>query len=127
MFEEALPELQLDLGPLSRRAWLHGHCHQKAEAIMGPVEQALRRIPELDVNIIDSSCCGMAGSFGYQAETADVSRAMGELVLLPAVRAAGPDDLVVADGTSCRHQISDGAGRQALHVAQVLEMALATR
>ena len=127
MFEEILPELELRFNPLPRRALLHGHCHQKAEAILGPVEQALRRIPELDLEIIDSSCCGMAGSFGYQAETADVSRAMGELALLPTVRDAAPDDLIVADGTSCRHQISDGTGRQALHVAQVLEMALPTR
>ena len=92
---------------------------------MGPVEEALRRIPELEVATIDSTCCGMAGSFGYQAETAAVSRAIGELALLPAVRAAAPEDLIVADGTSCRHQIADGAGRAALHVARVLEMALA--
>ena len=127
LLEEILPDLNLPVGPLPHRALLHGHCHQKAEAVMGHVEEALRRIPELDVEVIESSCCGMAGAFGYQAETADVSRAMGELSLLPTVRAASQDDLIVADGTSCRHQIADGTGRQALHVARVLEMALAAR
>ncbi len=127
MFEELLANLTLDLGALPRRALLHGHCHQKAEAIMGPVETVLRRIPELEIELIETSCCGMAGSFGYQAETEAASRAMGELALLPAVRAADPDDLIVADGTSCRHQIADGAQRTALHVARVLEMALDAR
>lgn len=124
-FEEFIAGRPLPLEALPRRALLHGHCHQKAEDAMGPVEEALRRIPELEVATIEASCCGMAGSFGYQAETAAVSRAMGELALLPAVRAAGPRDLIVADGTSCRHQIADGTGRAALHVARVLEMALA--
>ena len=91
---------------------------------MGAVEQTLRAIPELDVAPIESSCCGMAGAFGYQAETIDVSRAMAELSLLPAVREAPSDALIVADGTSCRHQIADGAGRNAVHVARVLADAL---
>ena len=125
LIEEFLADRDLPLAPLPRRALLHGHCHQKAEAVMAPVEQALRRIPGLEVEVIDSSCCGMAGAFGYQSETAETSRAMGELSLLPAIRAAGPDDLIVADGTSCRHQIADGTTRRALHVAQVLDMALA--
>jgi Fe-S oxidoreductase len=115
---------ELPLKPLAARAHLHGHCHQKAENLMGPVERTLRRIPELAVETIQSTCCGMAGAFGYQAETVDVSFAIGELDLLPAVRAAGPADLIVADGTSCRHQIADGTGRRAHHVARVLEMAL---
>jgi Fe-S oxidoreductase len=93
--------------------------------VLSPVEQVLRLIPELQVDTIESSCCGMAGSFGYHADTIDVSLAMGELSLLPAVRKAPPDAIVVADGTSCRHQIHDGAGREALHVARVLEMSLA--
>ncbi len=114
---------RLPLKPLARRVWLHGHCHQKAANVMGPVEDVLRAVPELDVQVIESSCCGMAGAFGYQAETADVSRAMAELSLLPAVRAAAPDDWIVADGTSCRHQIADGAGRRAVHVATVLRAA----
>ena len=108
-----------------RVAHLHGHCHQKAFAAMGAVEETLRAIPGLEVRPIESSCCGMAGAFGYNAETIDVSLAMAELSLLPAVRAAGPDDLIVADGTSCRHQIHDGAGREALHVARILAQALA--
>lgn len=108
-----------------RVAHLHGHCHQKAFAAMGAVEATLRAIPGLDVRPIESSCCGMSGAFGYGAATIDVSFAMAELSLLPAVRQAGTDDLIVADGTSCRHQIHDGAGREALHVARVLDMALA--
>jgi Fe-S oxidoreductase len=77
-------------------------------------------VPELAVETIESSCCGMAGAFGYHAETVDVSLAMGELSLLPAVRNAPADAIIVADGTSCRHQIKDGTGRTAVHVAQVL-------
>jgi FAD/FMN-containing dehydrogenase/Fe-S oxidoreductase len=122
--ESRAGRLRLDLAPLPRRALLHGHCHQKAFDAMGDVEMALRLIPELSVETIESSCCGMAGAFGYQAETLDVSRAMGEASLLPKVRAASADDLIVADGTSCRHQIRDGTGREALHVARVLAMAL---
>ena len=91
---------------------------------MGSVESALRLIPNLQVETVESSCCGMAGSFGYHAETIDVSLAMGELSLLPAVRKAPADALIVADGTSCRHQIHDGTGRDAAHVARVLAMAL---
>jgi Fe-S oxidoreductase len=78
----------------------------------------------LAVETVDSSCCGMAGAFGYGADTIDVSLKMAELSLLPAVRRAGSDTLVVADGTSCRHQIKDGSGREALHVARVLAMSL---
>ena len=114
---------RLPLAPLPGRAHLHGHCHQKAAGVMGPVEALLRAVPELEVSLIESSCCGMAGAFGYQAETAEVSRAMGELSLLPAVRAAGAEDWVVADGTSCRHQIADGAGRRAVHAATLLRAA----
>jgi Fe-S oxidoreductase len=98
---------------------VHGHCHQKAFGLMGDVVAALQLLPEADVSVIESSCCGMAGSFGYEAAHRDVSMRMAELSLLPAVRAAG-DAIIVADGTSCRHQIADGAQRQALHVAQVL-------
>jgi Fe-S oxidoreductase len=84
----------------------------------------LKTVPGLKVSIIESSCCGMAGSFGYEAEHYDMSMKMGELALLPAVRKADAEALIVADGTSCRHQIADGAGRSALHVARVLERAL---
>jgi Fe-S oxidoreductase len=91
---------------------------------MGAVEKVLRLVPGLAVETVESSCCGMAGAFGYEAANYDVSMKMGELSLLPAVRAAAADTLVVADGTSCRHQIADGAAKTALHVARVLERAL---
>src|SRR5438270_13276078 len=92
---------------------------------MGAVEQVLKLIPDLAVETVETSCCGMAGAFGYGADTIDVSLKMGELSLLPAVRKAAADTIVVADGTSCRHQIKDGAGREALHVARVLAMSVA--
>ena len=91
---------------------------------MGAVEACLRAVPGLKVEVIESSCCGMAGSFGYAAETIDVSLAMGELSLLPAVRRALPGDFIIADGTSCRHQIVDGAKREAIHVVRLLDMTL---
>jgi len=116
--------LKLPLRPLATTAWLHGHCHQKAFDAVRPVEAALRLVPGLEVRTIESSCCGMAGAFGYEASHYDVSKAMGELALLPAVRAAAADALIVADGTSCRHQIRDGTGRTALHAARVLAQAL---
>ena len=106
--------------PATKKAMLHGHCHQKAFGAMGAVEAALSLIPELKLEKIESSCCGMAGAFGYQVETAEVSRAMGELSLLPAARAADAETVVVADGTSCRHQIEAGAGRRAVHVASLM-------
>jgi Fe-S oxidoreductase len=106
------------------KALLHGHCHQKAFNGMADVEAALRLVPDLEVGTVQSSCCGMAGAFGYQAETYDLSQAMAELALLPAVRAADEDVILVADGTSCRHQISDGTGRRPKHVARVLADAL---
>jgi Fe-S oxidoreductase len=132
LFEEFLARekrqgrLNLPLKPLEfKDALLHGHCHQKAFGAMSAVQEVLSLVPDLKVTSIESSCCGMAGSFGYEAEHYEASMAMGELSLLPAVRKAGPDTLVVADGTSCRHQIADGTDRQAVHVAQVLDRALA--
>ena len=117
--------LRLDLAPLATdAALLHGHCHQKAFDAMPAVRKVLHMIPGLKVETVESSCCGMAGSFGYEAEHFDVSMRMAELSLLPAVRKAKPETMVVADGTSCRHQIHDGAGREALHVARLLQMAL---
>ena len=131
LFEEFLVRekregrLSLDLQPLeTKKALLHGHCHQKAFGAMSAVQEALSLVPDLAVSPIESSCCGMAGSFGYEAEHYETSIAMAELSLLPAVRKADADTLVVADGTSCRHQIADGSDRQAIHVAQVLERAL---
>ncbi len=114
----------LKLKPVAEKALVHGHCHQKAFAAMGDVTAALKLIPGLEVSVIESSCCGMAGAFGYEAEHYEVSMKMAELSLLPAVRKAEPGTLLVADGTSCRHQIHDGAGREAEHVAVVLARAL---
>ncbi|MEX2618184.1 MAG: FAD-linked oxidase C-terminal domain-containing protein [Alphaproteobacteria bacterium] len=132
LFEEFLARendagrLTLSLAPTRfSRALLHGHCHQKAFAAMGAVESVLRLVPELEVETVASSCCGMAGSFGYRPENQEVSMQMAEASLLPAIRKAGPDTILVADGTSCRHQIRDGAGREAVHLARVLESALA--
>jgi FAD/FMN-containing dehydrogenase/Fe-S oxidoreductase len=110
-----------------RVAHLHGHCHQKSFGLMGSVETVLRTVPGLDVRVIESSCCGMAGAFGYRPESIETSFAMAELSLFPALRAAAPGDLVVADGTSCRHQIHDGLGLHAEHVARVLDRALTPR
>ena len=132
LFEEFLAReyeagrLDLKLGPLrEKKALLHGHCHQKAFDAMPAVQMVLKLIPGLEVEAIESSCCGMAGAFGYEAEHYDVSMKMAELSLLPRVRKAGADELIVADGTSCRHQIRDGAGRAVIHVARALEQALA--
>ena len=105
-------------------ALVHGHCHQKALGAFSAVQQCLALIPDMDVKPIESSCCGMAGTFGYARDTAEVSMQMAELDLLPAVRNADKETLIVADGTSCRHQIADGTTRQAIHVAEVLLMAL---
>ena len=122
--EAAAGRLKLPLAPLPARALVHGHCHQKAFDAFGAVEAVLKLIPGLAIEPIEATCCGMAGGFGYGADTIDMSLAMGELSLLPAVRKAAADTLIIADGTSCRHQIRDGAGRPALHVARVLAMSL---
>jgi Fe-S oxidoreductase len=99
---------------------VHGHCHQKAFGAVSPLLEVLRLIPGAQPQLIESSCCGMAGSFGYEAAHHEVSLQMAEASLLPAVRAV-PDAIVVADGTSCRQQIAFGAGREAVHVARLLE------
>jgi len=104
---------------------LHGHCHQKAFAVLPAVEKVLGWIPRLSTRVVETSCCGMAGAFGYEAEHYEISKRMAEAALLPAIRAAAPSAWIVADGFSCRQQILDGGGREALHVAQVLERALA--
>jgi Fe-S oxidoreductase len=111
-----------------KRALIHGHCHQKAFDVFTPALELLRRVPGLEVSPVTSSCCGMAGSFGYEAAHYDISLRMAELSLLPAVRAADADTLIVANGTSCRHQIADGTrasgAREAVHVVRVLAGAL---
>jgi Fe-S oxidoreductase len=130
LFEEFLVReaqagrLKLPLGSIAGKVLLHGHCHQKSFGAFKPVEQLLRLIPDLNVEIVESSCCGMAGAFGYGTETYQASIEMAELSLLPAIRRADPATIVVADGTSCRHQIKDGTERPALHAARVLAMSL---
>jgi len=129
LFEEFLAQRpgKLSFAETKRKVLLHGHCHQKAFGAMPAVEKVLGMVPGLEVRTVQSSCCGMAGSFGYEAEHYEVSMRMGELSLLPEARKAG-DALLIADGTSCRQQIAHGAGRDAMHVARVLESALsATR
>ena len=131
LFEELIAgaaaerSLDLPLRPLAgNRALLHGHCHHKAFGVMPALERTLRLVPDLEVETVASSCCGMAGAFGYEAAHFETSMAMGELNLLPAVRAADRNTVIVAGGTSCRHQIADGTAREARHVATVLEQAL---
>ena len=134
LFEEFIAQ-EIDAGRFAvdftkidqKRVLLHGHCHQKAFAVMGSVEKVLHQIADLEVETVTSSCCGMAGAFGYQSETYDVSMKMAEASLLPAVREADSDTIIVADGTSCRHQIQDGTARNAIHVARLLEAALPTQ
>jgi Fe-S oxidoreductase len=122
--ELAEGRFKLDAGGMAgETVHVHGHCHQKAAGVMGDMDRALAALEGLEVRHVESACCGMAGAFGYGAETYDVSRRMGELSLLPAVRGAAPGHHVLANGTSCRHQIADGAGRDALHIAELFERA----
>jgi Fe-S oxidoreductase len=126
--EQQAGRLKLALKPIAqKKALLHGHCHQKAFGAMPAVQRVLGLVPELKVETVESSCCGMAGAFGYEASHYAVSMKMAEASLLPAVREADAQTLLVADGTSCRHQIHDGAQKDAVHVAQVLQRALAGR
>ncbi len=114
-----LDSLKAKLKATDQAILLHGHCHQKAFGAVSPIIDVLKLIPGAQPELIESSCCGMAGSFGYEASHYEVSMQMAELSLLPAVRKQ-PDAIVVADGTSCRHQIRDGAQREAIHVAELL-------
>lgn len=125
-FEEFLalrpsPEMK----PLGKPIYVHGHCHQKSHDAVSPMLDLLKRIPEAEVTLIESSCCGMAGAFGYAPDTIDMSLKMANLDLFPALAAAPEDAIVVADGTSCRHQIADGTPRRAMHAARLLDQALA--
>jgi Fe-S oxidoreductase len=108
---------------LERRAIVHGHCHQKAIMKMDGELKMLDALG-LDYTVLDSGCCGMAGSFGFEADKYQLSEEIGERVLLPAVRAAPASTLVIADGFSCREQIAQNTDRRALHTAQVLQLAL---
>ncbi|HEX4928598.1 MAG TPA: FAD-linked oxidase C-terminal domain-containing protein, partial [Burkholderiales bacterium] len=125
LFEEFLAQNldRLKFRETRKKVLLHGHCHQKAFDAMPAVEKLLRHVPGVEVSTVQTSCCGMAGSFGYEAEHYEVSMKMAELALLPAVRDAR-DALLVADGTSCRAQIAHGTGRAAVHIARFLESAI---
>jgi FAD/FMN-containing dehydrogenase/Fe-S oxidoreductase len=120
-----LDALKSKLKATDQAILLHGHCHQKAFGAVSPIIDVIQLIPGAQPELIESSCCGMAGSFGYEASHYEVSMQMAELSLLPAVRKQ-PDAIVVADGTSCRHQIRDGAQREAIHVAELLARQLQT-
>lgn len=117
--EAKAARLTLNLKPADKAVLFHGHCHQKSFAAVTPAMELLKLIPNAQPKLIESSCCGMAGSFGYEAEHIDVSKKMAEASLLPSIRKA-PDSWVVADGTSCRHQIADGTQREAVHIARIL-------
>jgi FAD/FMN-containing dehydrogenase/Fe-S oxidoreductase len=122
--EAASGRIKPPIARLDRTVHVHGHCHQKALGAFGAVGKALALVEGLKVKPIQSSCCGMAGAFGYAADTYAVSRAMAEADLLPAIRKAAAGDIIAADGFSCRHQISDLGGSRALHVARILEQAM---
>jgi len=119
--ETQAPHFQLP--QLARKALLHGHCHHKSVMKMSAEERVLRNMG-VDFHAPAPGCCGMAGSFGFEADKYDVSLSIGELELLPAVREASPDCLIIADGFSCREQIGQCTGRQTLHLAEVIQMAL---
>ncbi|MCE7506741.1 FAD-binding protein [Polynucleobacter sp. IMCC30063] len=108
-----------DLQTAIKPVLVHGHCHQKAFAELTPTLELLKQIPNANPQLIESSCCGMAGSFGYEVEHITASKKMAELTLLPAIRQV-PNAWIVADGTSCRHQIQDGVQREAVHIARIL-------
>jgi len=108
---------------LSKKVLLHGHCHHKALMKMNDEESVLRKVG-VDLQLLDSGCCGMAGSFGFEKDNYNVSLAVGERILLPAVRQAAPETLIVSDGFSCREQILQITGRKAVHLAEVLQLAL---
>jgi len=124
--QEDNPDFSLPLTSPAPKILVHGHCHQKAMGVMSSIEKTLAKLPDTEVEIVETSCCGMAGSFGYGLETHEISREMGEIDLLPAVRKADKETLIVADGTSCRHQIADTTERKPMHIARLLELALKT-
>ncbi len=120
LLSELLLEADFQPGRLAARALVHGHCHETALGGAEALNAVLGRVEDLEFEVLDAGCCGMAGAFGYERDHYDLSMAIGERVLLPRARDAAPGTLLIANGTSCRHQIRDGAKRQALHVAEVL-------
>ncbi len=124
MREVAAGRIETPIAKADAKILVHGHCHQKSFGAVGAVTEVLGLVGGFEASMIESGCCGMAGQFGYQAETYETSMAMGELDLLPAVRAANAATMIAADGFSCRHQIKDGSGREARHVACILAEAM---
>jgi Fe-S oxidoreductase len=126
LFEDFAARADLPLREGPKTVLLHGHCHQKSMGLVAPARALLSKIPGALVVDLDAGCCGMAGSFGYDRGHYDVSRAIGERKLFPAVRAKAPDAVVVAAGTSCRHQIADFTSERAVHPAILLRSLLST-
>jgi Fe-S oxidoreductase len=126
LFDEYLRKIDYQPPKFERPAIVHGHCHQKAVMGLKPTEEILSAM-NLKAEVLDSGCCGMAGSFGFESGHYDVSMKIGEHALLPKVRNTPPDHLVIANGFSCREQIAQGSGRHAVHLAQVIAMALGRR
>ena len=120
--EDTSRGLDWKAGP--RKVLVQAHCHQRSLVGTGPMDKLLRRIPGADVTDLDAGCCGMAGSFGYEAEHYEISRLVGEQRLLPAISHATPDTVVVAPGFSCRLQIQHFTGREAIHPAEFLRSCL---
>jgi Fe-S oxidoreductase len=129
-FEEFIAKLEdegqlaLEFADRAHQVLLHGHCHQKSLVGTEPSKRTLSLPPDYKVSEIDSGCCGMAGAFGYEVEHYETSMAIAEQRLLPAVREADPETIIVAAGVSCRQQIKHGTGREALHPAEVLRQAM---
>ena len=124
LLSEFLEERGWEPPKLSRQALVQGHCHHRAVMGFDTDQRMLERLG-MDFEVLDSGCCGLAGSFGFEAgEKYDVSMKAGERVLFPKVREASPDTLIVADGFSCRTQIEHGTGRRAVHLAEVIHIAL---
>jgi Fe-S oxidoreductase len=122
---QAIADGRLTLGPVpGKRILFHGHCHQKAVTGTAATVALLRAIPGAEVTEVDAGCCGMAGSFGFEAEHYDLSLRIGELRLFPAVRAEPADTIIAASGVSCRQQIAHGTGRQARHPLEIVRSAL---
>jgi len=108
----------------AKKIMLHGHCQQKALSSVNHTVKMLSFVDGYSVQAIPSGCCGMAGSFGFEKEHFSLSMKIGELVLFPAVRKATEETIIAAPGTSCRHQVKDGTGREALHPVEILHAAL---
>jgi Fe-S oxidoreductase len=118
-------ELDLAFTSLEKKVLFHGHCHQKSLLGTGPSMAALRLPPGYQVELINSGCCGMAGSFGFEKEHYDISMAIGEQVLFPTIRESGPEWEVAVMGVSCRQQVEHGTGRPARHLVEILRDAVA--